>query len=130
MRKVKLNSGYELPILGLGTWESPPGAVGAAIKHAISIGIRHLDFAAAYLNEKEIGVALAEVFKEGKIKREDLFITSKLFNGFHRPDRVEEAITRTLSDLQLSYLDLYLIHWPSFVLIYLLSSLFVFILIC
>lgn len=110
--KVKLNSGYEIPVLGLGTWESPPGAVGAAVKHAISIGYRHLDFAAAYKNQPEIGVALSEVFKEGKVKREDLFITSKLFNGFHSPEHFEEAISSTLRDLQLTYLDLYLIHWP------------------
>lgn len=112
VRKVKLNSGYEIPVLGLGTWESKPGEVGAAVKYAISIGIRHLDFARAYKNEKEIGVALSEVFKEGKVKREDLFITSKLFNGFHSPEHVEEAITDTLTDLQLTYLDLYLVHWP------------------
>jgi len=108
---LKLQNGCLIPTLGLGTWESPKGEVKAAVESAIlEADYRHIDCAAVYGNEREVGEALNTVFKNG-ISREELFITSKLWNTNHKPDDVETACRNTLSDLQLDYLDLYLVHW-------------------
>jgi len=111
MQTVSLNNGNTIPQLGLGTWKSEPGKVGAAVEFALEAGYRHIDCAAIYQNEPEVGAAFARVFAKNKIQREDVFITSKLWNSAHHPDAVEKACRKTLADLQLAYLDLYLIHW-------------------
>jgi len=107
-----LNNGLKIPRLGLGTWQAPKGEVGAAVKAALEMGYRHIDGAAVYGNEEEIGAVYQEVFGQGKIKREEVWITSKLWNTCHSPAHVRNACLKTLKDLRLSYLDLYLVHWP------------------
>ena len=115
-----------MPLLGLGTWRSPPGEVTRAVQHALTSGYRHLDCASAYGNEKvetelrtsTLGIIniysqeVAAGIKASGVSREEIFITSKLWNNKHHPDDVEAACKKTLSDLGLAYLDLYLIHWP------------------
>lgn len=107
-----LNTGASMPILGLGTWKSLPNKVKEAVLHALSeCDYHHIDCAAVYRNEKEIGEAFKEVFENNTIKREDIFITSKLWNSEHKKEYVRKACEATLSNLNLEYLDLYLMHW-------------------
>lgn len=101
-----------IPALGLGTWKSGKGEVYGAVRQALDIGYRHVDCAPAYNNEEEVGAALKERFAAKNVRREDVWVTSKLWNNAHIPEDVAPALKKSLKDLQIEYLDLYLIHWP------------------
>ncbi len=109
-----LASGARMPAIGLGTFGSDhvtPAEIAAAVRAAAEVGYRHFDCAAVYGNEAQIGEAVADVMAGG-IPREALWITSKLWNDQHAPADVAPAFERSLRDLRLDYLDLYLVHWP------------------
>jgi diketogulonate reductase-like aldo/keto reductase len=111
--KLPLNNGSgTIPALGFGTLIPDPIATRVATKAALEAGFRLLDTAERYRTEKEVGEAMQEVFKEGKVKREDVFVITKLWNTNHRPQRVKLAFEASLKQLQLDYVDLYLIHTP------------------
>ena len=110
----RLASGAEIPAIGLGTFGSDRYSghdISSAVKEAIAVGYRHIDCAAVYGNEPEIGDALSSVLA-ASIPRDDLWITSKLWNDKHGVDDVGRACEQSLRDLRLDYLDLYLVHWP------------------
>ena len=111
-----LNNGLAMPLLGIGTFngfrDDKPITISQAVCQAIKIGYRHIDCAYAYNNETEIGAAIKEAEKKYKLKRSQLFITSKLWNEFHKSEDVEPALKQSLVNLGLDYLDLYLMHWP------------------
>src|SRR5271154_7001021 len=111
--KMALNNGSgAMPALGFGTLIPDPIATRTATKAALEAGFRQLDASERYRNEKEVGEALQEVFKAGKIKREEVFIATKVWNNNHRPERVKPAFETSLKKLQLDFVDLYLIHTP------------------
>lgn len=110
---VTLQNGTVMPLISLGTWKSPKGAVAVAVKAAIEAGYRAIDCANDYGNEAEIGQALKELFDAGVVKREELFIQAKLWNSNHRKDHVKADLVATLKDLQLAYVDSFVIHWPQ-----------------
>ncbi|ODN75902.1 hypothetical protein L202_05888 [Cryptococcus amylolentus CBS 6039] len=102
-----LNDGRKIPSIGLGTWQSEPGQVAKAVESALKSGYRHIDAAWAYGNEKEVGQGI----KASGVPREEIWVTSKLFELHHHPEHVELAVRDTLKNLGLEYLDLYLMHW-------------------
>ncbi|QLG72063.1 hypothetical protein HG535_0C04170 [Zygotorulaspora mrakii] len=103
---VTLNSGYTLPLVGLGTWKSGNNEVYEAVLEALKTGYRHIDGAAIYENEEQVGKAI----KDSKIPREEIFVTTKLWNTQQRTP--QEALDQSLKRLGLDYVDLYLMHWP------------------
>src|SRR6202167_2380668 len=111
--KMALNNGSgAIPALGFGTLTPDPIATKTATKAALEEGFRAFDASERYRNEKEVGEAMQEVFQAGKIKREDVFVATKVWNNNHRPERVKPAFEASLKRLQLDYVDLYLIHTP------------------
>src|SRR4051794_3044474 len=111
--KMPLNNGSgAIPALGFGTLIPDPVATRTATKAALEAGFRQLDASERYRNEKEVGEAVQEVFRAGEVRREEVFIATKLWNNNHRPERVKPALEASLGKLQLDYVDLYLIHTP------------------
>jgi 2,5-diketo-D-gluconate reductase A len=105
---ITLNNGVEIPQLGFGVFQIEPADTEKATLDALEVGYRHIDTAEMYGNEKEVGLAV----RGSGLKREDIFVTSKLNNGFHAHDAALKAFDGTLEALGLDYLDLFLIHWP------------------
>lgn len=105
-----LRNGYEIPVIGFGTWKTPNDEKGMeAIETALEVGYRHIDTAAAYENEETVG----KVIRQSGIPRSDLFVTSKLWNTNRGYENTLKAFDRSREALGLDYLDLYLIHWPA-----------------
>lgn len=107
-----LANGYKMPMLALGTYLSQPGEVEKAVMDAIDLGYRHIDTAFFYENEKEIGAAIEAKIQDKTVTREELFITTKLWNNRHKEESVVATCKQSLENLGLTYIDLYLIHWP------------------
>ncbi len=112
MLKLNVGDGAKMPSVGLGLWKIPQEQTADVVVSAIEMGYRHLDAASDYGNESQVGAGIRRALAAGSCKREELWVTSKLWNTYHRPEHVRPAIERTLRDLQLDYLDLYLIHFP------------------
>ena len=110
--RLQCANGDSLPMIGLGTWKAKPGEVYEAVKSAIEVGYRHIDCASVYGNETEIGQAIADQINAGTVSRDELWITSKLWCDSFAAEDIKPALISTLHDLQLEYLDLYLMHWP------------------
>ncbi|KAM9823889.1 aldo-keto reductase family 1 member B1-like [Neosynchiropus ocellatus] len=108
---ILLTSGAKMPIVGLGTWRAEEN-VSEAVQAAISAGYRHIDAAYVYQNEKEIGAGVQAMIQKGVVKREELYLVSKLWSTCHLPSLVRKSCERSLSDLGLEYLNLYIMHFP------------------
>lgn len=109
-----LSNGVRIPAIGLGTWQTPDGETAvAAVSHAIACGYRHIDAAAVYANEQSVGEGIRKGLSDTGLRREDIFVTSKVWNTERGYDNTLAAFEKTRTDLGLDYLDLYLIHWPA-----------------
>ncbi|KAM7237208.1 hypothetical protein CapIbe_011452 [Capra ibex] len=114
-QRVKLNDGHFIPVLGFGTFAPPEVPKSEALevtKFAIEVGFRHIDSAHLYQNEEQVGQAIRSKIADGTVKREDVFYTSKLWSTSLRPELVRPALEKSLNNLQLDYVDLYIIHFP------------------
>lgn len=109
---IKFSNSDTMPLFGLGTWRSTREETYSSVYEAIKCGYRHIDCAAIYGNEDIVGEAIADAIKNGLVKRHELFVTSKLWNDSHEKQNVQPSLEKTLRDLRLDYLDLYLVHWP------------------
>jgi D-xylose reductase len=109
---LRLSSGNQMPVIGLGLWKVDGAAAPALVEEAARAGYRHFDCASDYGNEADVGVGLQNIVRSGAVRREDLWITSKLWNTNHAAKHVRPACERSLRDLKVDYLDLYLIHFP------------------
>ncbi len=105
---IELNDGHVIPQLGFGVFQIPPEETARAVSEALEIGYRHIDTAEMYRNERQVG----EGIRASGVPRREVYVTSKLNNGFHRPDDARRAFDQTLADLAFEYVDLFLIHWP------------------
>lgn len=111
---LNLSNGTKIPCVGFGTWQSADGDEAYnAVLSALRLGYRHIDTAAAYGNEKSVGKAISDFLKESNVKREEIFVTTKLWNEDHGYESTKRAIKLSLEKLGLDYVDLYLIHWPN-----------------
>lgn len=109
---ITLNNGLKAPAVGLGLWKLPKETAAEQVYNAIKLGYRLFDGASDYGNEVEVGLGIKKALDEGLVKREELFIVSKLWNTFHHPTNVKIGLEKSLKDLQLDYIDLFYIHFP------------------
>src|SRR6476646_8737945 len=109
---LRVSADSSMPTIGLGLWKVDNAAAPALVEEAVRAGWRHFDCASDYGNEAEVGVGLQKVLQSGGVRREDLWVTSKLWNTNHAAEHVRQGCERSLRDLRLDYLDLYLIHFP------------------
>src|SRR4051812_40082262 len=105
---IELNDGNSIPQLGFGVFQIDPSETAEAVRHALEVGYRHIDTAEMYRNEREVG----EGIRAAGVDRAEVYVTSKLNNGYHEPDDARRAFARTLAELGTDYVDLFLIHWP------------------
>ena len=114
MKNYTLMNGVDMPVVGFGTWQTPDGETAVnSVRKALACGYRHIDTAACYENEQSVGKGIAAAIAEGVCQRGEIFLTSKVWNSERGYEKTKAAFQQTISDLDVEYLDLYLIHWPA-----------------